>query len=86
MDGLADRPMGIVKHERWLAWGFGHGVMVRPQWLADAIVTVWNWVSCRAFGCQWYPEIIWDDAEDEPRASETQEFCPNCCATRSVSA
>ena len=30
---------GIVRHGRWLAYGFNYGLRVRPDWLATAIVT-----------------------------------------------
>jgi len=83
---VSERPMGIVRHDRWLAWGFNHGCVVRPAWLARALVSSWNWVSCHAFGHEWYPEMEWDEPSDDVHASTTQEFCPNCCATRQVSA
>mgnify|MGYP001617173771 CR=1 FL=1 len=77
-----ERPFGVVRTGRWLAWGFNHGTVIRPSWLAHAIVTVWNWVSCHTMGHDWFPHIDWDRSKNEPRASETQEFCPNCCAER----
>jgi homospermidine synthase len=74
--------LGIVRHGRWLAWGFNHGVAVRPHWFADAIVTGWNWLSCHLFGHEWMPQMLWQGSD--VTLSETDEFCPNCCAERSV--
>lgn len=75
--------LGIVRCGRWLAWGAGHGVMVRPDWLARAIVHSWNWLSCRALGHEWVPDIEVTPTGTTPDVRLTgEEFCPNCCATR----
>ena len=79
---LGGERFGIVRHRRWLAWGYRGGVMVRPAWLARAIVTTWNWLSCHTLGHEWCPEI--DCENGQPVFSETEEFCPNCPAVRRV--
>jgi len=76
------KDMGIVRDRRWLVYGFHHGLMLRPYWLARRIVQTWNWVSCHTMGHEWFPEVC--QYSPTPAFSETDEFCPNCCATRKV--
>jgi hypothetical protein len=72
--------MGIVRHRRWLAYGFHHGWQLRPVWLRHLIVTAWNRVACTLFGHEWVPEI--DVTSDEPALDPDREYCPNCCDQR----
>jgi hypothetical protein len=65
--------MGIVRLGRWLAWGYRHGLMIRPHWLAHLIVKKWNAASCRLFGHEWMSDLV---------QQEGREVCPHCCAER----
>lgn len=57
------RSLGIVHHGHWLVWGDPGALAWMPEPIKEAVVHVWNEISCRLMGHQDYGF----------------GQCPNCC-------
>lgn len=68
-----DRDVGLAfyKHHLVYGWkhGFGYGWLPMP--IQHAIVSVWNWTTCRLLGHDWFGP--WPDTPI------TKKTCSACC-------
>lgn len=82
---------GLVCRHGKLAYGCGHGFgrYWLPYPFLRLVTRLWNHVACRWLGHEWMPEVkgLEFDAERDCYYVPTPpqaEFCPNCCAKRTV--